>query len=318
MRLRIATWNVNSVRLRAEQVARFVDEQAPTSLPAGDQVPGGRVPARGLRRHGPAAPEDHRRPEGLARGGHRLAPAARGRAPLNACREGHARCVSAKVAGVEIHNFYIPAGGDIPDRALNPKFDHKLDFYETLTAEMSAARSQGAADPDRRPERGPRRERRLEPPPHVEGRQPHAGRARGDGRPDEEPGLHRPAREAIPSRKSCSRGGATAPPTSASPTAACAWTTSWPAPACATRPSTARSRPWVREWSRPTCGSRRRASTTATFSAVSANGNAPATTRRCTAEVAANDLPAGAQFLSKPYSPSELVQIIADVTDSMT
>jgi exodeoxyribonuclease-3 len=55
---------------------------------------------------------------------------------LNACREGHARCVSAKVAGVEIHNFYIPAGGDTPDRATNAKFDHKLDFYETLTAEM--------------------------------------------------------------------------------------------------------------------------------------------------------------------------------------
>src|SRR3569832_2658659 len=32
MRLRIATWNVNSVRLRAEQVARFVDEQAPDVL----------------------------------------------------------------------------------------------------------------------------------------------------------------------------------------------------------------------------------------------------------------------------------------------
>ncbi|RZJ22058.1 MAG: exodeoxyribonuclease III, partial [Brevundimonas sp.] len=39
--------------------------------------------------------------------------------------------------GVEIQNFYIPAGGDIPDRALNPKFDHKLDFYERLTADMS-------------------------------------------------------------------------------------------------------------------------------------------------------------------------------------
>jgi exodeoxyribonuclease-3 len=59
-------------------------------------------------------------------------------APLNACREGHARCVGANVQGVEIHNFYIPAGGDLPDRALNPKFDHKLDFYETLTREMSA------------------------------------------------------------------------------------------------------------------------------------------------------------------------------------
>ena len=29
MRLRLATWNVNSVRLRAEQVARFVADQAP-------------------------------------------------------------------------------------------------------------------------------------------------------------------------------------------------------------------------------------------------------------------------------------------------
>ena len=32
MRLRLTTWNVNSVRLRAEQVARFVDEQAPDVL----------------------------------------------------------------------------------------------------------------------------------------------------------------------------------------------------------------------------------------------------------------------------------------------
>ena len=32
MRLRICTWNVNSVRLRAEQAARFVTEQAPDVL----------------------------------------------------------------------------------------------------------------------------------------------------------------------------------------------------------------------------------------------------------------------------------------------
>ncbi|MCY0536420.1 hypothetical protein, partial [Klebsiella pneumoniae] len=55
---------------------------------------------------------------------------------LDVCREGHARCVSAVVEGVEVQNFYIPAGGDLPDRALNPKFDHKMDFYERLTAEM--------------------------------------------------------------------------------------------------------------------------------------------------------------------------------------
>ena len=32
MRLRLCTWNINSVRLRVEQVARFVDEQGPDVL----------------------------------------------------------------------------------------------------------------------------------------------------------------------------------------------------------------------------------------------------------------------------------------------
>ncbi|MFN3673917.1 MAG: exodeoxyribonuclease III [Bosea sp. (in: a-proteobacteria)] len=35
-------------------------------------------------------------------------------------------------AGVAIHNFYIPAGGDIPDPELNPKFAHKLAFLDEL------------------------------------------------------------------------------------------------------------------------------------------------------------------------------------------
>jgi exodeoxyribonuclease-3 len=54
------------------------------------------------------------------------------------CREGHARSVSVRVAGIEVHNLYIPAGGDIPDRTENAKFDHKLDFYEKLAADMAA------------------------------------------------------------------------------------------------------------------------------------------------------------------------------------
>ena len=31
-----------------------------------------------------------------------------------------------------LHNFYVPAGGDIPDPALNPKFDHKLKFLDEM------------------------------------------------------------------------------------------------------------------------------------------------------------------------------------------
>ena len=136
MRLRLATWNVNSVRLRVEQVARFVAEQAPDVLCLQEiKCQTGEFPVEAFAEMG----LPHLRISGQ-KGWHGVAIASRlpieDAAPVAACREGHARCVAARVAGVEIQNFYIPAGGDVPDRALNPKFDHKLDFFERLTAEM--------------------------------------------------------------------------------------------------------------------------------------------------------------------------------------
>lgn len=35
--------------------------------------------------------------------------------------------------GTQLHNFYIPAGGDIPDPEQNPSFDFKLRFVEEMT-----------------------------------------------------------------------------------------------------------------------------------------------------------------------------------------
>jgi exodeoxyribonuclease-3 len=35
---------------------------------------------------------------------------------------------------LDIHNLYIPAGGDEPDRKINEKFGHKLDFIDEMTA----------------------------------------------------------------------------------------------------------------------------------------------------------------------------------------
>jgi len=137
MRLRVATWNINSVRLRADQVARFVAEQGVDVLCLQEikcregEFPTAAFAAMGL---------PHLRVKGQ-KGWHGVAIASRlpmEEAPLlDACREGHARCVAARIAGVEVHNFYIPAGGDVPDRALNPKFDHKLDFFERLSAEYA-------------------------------------------------------------------------------------------------------------------------------------------------------------------------------------
>ena len=137
MHLRLCTWNVNSVRLRAEQAARFVAEAAPDVLCMQEiKCQEGEFPREAFIEMG----LPHIKISGQ-KGWHGVAIASRlpleDCAPLNVCREGHARCVGATVAGVEIHNFYIPAGGDIPDRDANGKFDHKLDFYEKLTAELS-------------------------------------------------------------------------------------------------------------------------------------------------------------------------------------
>ena len=137
MRLRICTWNVNSVRLRAEQAARFVAEQAPDVLCMQEiKCQAGEFPTQAFVDAG----LPHIKIAGQ-KGWHGVAIASRlplDDAPgLAVCREGHARVVGARVAGVEVQNFYIPAGGDEPDRTLNAKFDHKLDFFEKLTAEMA-------------------------------------------------------------------------------------------------------------------------------------------------------------------------------------
>ena len=39
---------------------------------------------------------------------------------------------------IELHDFYVPAGGDVPDREANPKFAHKLDFMAEAAAWTAA------------------------------------------------------------------------------------------------------------------------------------------------------------------------------------
>lgn len=137
MRLRLTTWNINSVRLRLDQIARFVAEQAPDVLCLQEiKCQNGEFPTEAFEAMG--------LPHLVIRGQksyHGVAIASRlpieEGMDLDLCREGHARTAAVKVAGVEIHNFYIPAGGDEPDREANPKFDHKMDFFERLTADMA-------------------------------------------------------------------------------------------------------------------------------------------------------------------------------------
>lgn len=51
---------------------------------------------------------------------------------------GHKRHISCifdtKIGEINLHNFYIPAGGDIPDVNLNDKFRHKLGFVDWMSS----------------------------------------------------------------------------------------------------------------------------------------------------------------------------------------
>lgn len=132
----IATWNINSVRLRAEQVVRFLQEQGPDVLCLQEIKC-----AEHLFPHEvfEAAGYTHRVVHGQ-KGYHGVATVSR--IPLREVSRhdwqdnGEARHVGVELLGpgqgVVLENVYIPAGGDTPDREQNAKFGQKLDFLERM------------------------------------------------------------------------------------------------------------------------------------------------------------------------------------------
>ena len=136
MSFSITTWNINSLRLRMPIVEQFVLKHRPDILCLQEtKVPNDLFPAAPLRAMG----YDHIIIHGQ-KGYHGVAIASR--VPLvedhrqDYCGVGDARHISAIFTRgnrrIRLHNFYVPAGGDEPDRTINPKFGHKLDFIEEM------------------------------------------------------------------------------------------------------------------------------------------------------------------------------------------
>ncbi len=133
--LKVATWNINSVRLRLPLVARFLAEHAPDVLCLQEiKCETHLFPAEALAELG----YTHQAVSGQ-KGYHGVATIAR--IPIHETHRhdwqanGEARHIAVEVAGrgLTIDNVYVPAGGDVPDRELNPKFGQKLDFLERMT-----------------------------------------------------------------------------------------------------------------------------------------------------------------------------------------
>ncbi len=135
-RLKIATWNINSVRLRMPLVERFLQTFEPDVLCLQEtKCPDANFPFAALRKAGYQNIEINGQ-----KGYHGVATLSR--RPLTGverrrfCDKDDSRHIATDIPfadrNLRIHNFYVPAGGDEPDANINEKFRHKLDFLNEM------------------------------------------------------------------------------------------------------------------------------------------------------------------------------------------
>lgn len=130
--MRIATWNINSVRLRLPLVKKLVEEATPDVIclqetkVVDDAFPRSAIEGLGY---------PHMAIRGM-KGYNGVAILSR--EPIETiddrrfCGRDDCRHVAAGINGFDLHCLYVPAGGDEPDPAVNDKFAHKLDFLDEL------------------------------------------------------------------------------------------------------------------------------------------------------------------------------------------
>lgn len=129
----LATWNINSVRLREQLVLDLMTQEAPDVLclqecksPV-EKIPTAQFAALGYTHMVARGQKGY---NGVA---------ILSKLPITEVGAydyadlGHARHIAGRLPnGVTIHNFYVPAGGDVPDRDVNEKFGQKLDYLRDM------------------------------------------------------------------------------------------------------------------------------------------------------------------------------------------
>ena len=131
--MKIATWNVNSLRIRDAMLSRFVTGYAPDVLCLQE-----------TKVDDPLFPHDLVRALGYEHVVFTGEKSYNGVAILSKLPlkhhathdmigNGQKRHIAAELPdGTLVHNFYVPAGGDEPNPDINPKFDEKLRFLDAM------------------------------------------------------------------------------------------------------------------------------------------------------------------------------------------
>ena len=141
-KMRIATWNINSVRARLHLLQQIADHAAPDVIclqetkVVDELFPRDEIGALGY---------SHIIAHGM-KGYNGVAILSRlpfdDAVTRDWCGRSDCRHVYVRLDdGLELHNFYVPAGGDEPDPKVNDKFAHKLQFLDEMAAWFPANRS---------------------------------------------------------------------------------------------------------------------------------------------------------------------------------
>lgn len=134
--MKIATWNINSIRLRIELLREFADNYRPDIILLQETktidalFPREACHAMGYPYLSISGQKSY---NGVA---------VLSKIPFDRewCisftksepRGDEARHIAVAIGDIEIHNFYVPAGGDEPDPSINPKFAYKLRYLDSM------------------------------------------------------------------------------------------------------------------------------------------------------------------------------------------
>jgi len=143
MTIKIVTWNINSIRIRIPLLKRLIDEYKPDIICLQEtKVEDASFPAEDVKALG--YPHLYFSGQKSYNGVAILS-----KLPLTnihsmeIAQSDHKRHIAATLPdGTQLHNFYVPAGGDIPDRKENPAYDFKLRFVEHMTEWTKSSKAQ--------------------------------------------------------------------------------------------------------------------------------------------------------------------------------